>query len=70
MRLLTHNFLRNNNKHVVNGYPLRITATEIEVTENPYSEAFIKHILPTLDWNVLCMVSPCCPPPTSLLPPR
>ena len=57
MRLLTHNFLRNNNKNVREGFPLRITATEIEVTSNPYNESFIKHILPTLDWNVLCTVS-------------
>ena len=56
MKLLSHNFLRNNTSSAgfSGGYPLSITAAEITVTNNPYNEAFVKHILPSLDWPVLC----------------
>jgi multifunctional methyltransferase subunit TRM112 len=55
MKLLSHNFLRNNTTSAgfSGGYPLQITATEITVTENEYNSDFVKHIIPSLDWSVL-----------------
>eukprot|EP00518_Triparma_eleuthera_P003022 CAMPEP_0182456000 /NCGR_PEP_ID=MMETSP1319-20130603/1985_1 /TAXON_ID=172717 /ORGANISM="Bolidomonas pacifica, Strain RCC208" /LENGTH=117 /DNA_ID=CAMNT_0024654175 /DNA_START=186 /DNA_END=535 /DNA_ORIENTATION=- len=53
MKLLLHNVLRNNSKGVVEGYPLRITASEVQVTDNEYNEEFVRHMLPTLNWGVL-----------------
>ena len=54
MRLLTHNFLKNNTKLSKDkGYPLKILCTEIQITENTYDEDFILRILPTLNWEVL-----------------
>lgn len=63
MRLLTHNTLRNNSAAAKGkGFPLRITAAEIKVDENvaPLNEprvAFLKGIIPTLDWPALVQVS-------------
>ena len=59
MKLLSHNFLRNNTQAAgfSGGYPLAITASEITVTENEYNEAFVKHIIPSLDWPVLCLAA-------------
>ena len=48
--------LRNNAKGVTSGYPLRITASEVQVTDNEYSEEFVKHMLPTINWEVLVEV--------------
>ena len=56
MKLLLHNVLRNNSKGVVEGYPLRITASEVQVTDNEYNEEFVRHMLPTLNWGVLVEV--------------
>ena len=60
MRLLTHNTLRNNTAAAKgNGFPLKITATEIRVDE-PSPDAdpaiqiqFCKGILGMLDWSAL-----------------
>ncbi|CAM9867129.1 unnamed protein product [Discosporangium mesarthrocarpum] len=54
MRLLTHNVLRCPLKGVENGYPLRIEATDVQVEESEFNEAFMKHIASTLDWSALC----------------
>ena len=62
MRLLTHNTLRNNSAGAKGkGFPLRITAAEVKVDENaaPLDEqrlAFLKGIIPTLDWPSLVQV--------------
>ena len=64
MRLLTHNSLRNNTKDAAaNGFPLRISPVEVKVVDNPEAGAvgdreinFVKHVLPTLDWQVLVQV--------------
>ena len=56
MKLLLHNVLRNNSKGVSTGYPLHITASEVQVTDNEYNEDFVKHMLPTLNWAVLVEV--------------
>ena len=65
MRLLTHNTLRNNTKDADGkGFPLKITAVEVKVVDNPDAGAvndreveFVKHILPTLEWTALVQVS-------------
>ena len=62
MRLLTHNTLRNNSAAAKGkGFPLRITAAEVKVDGNaaPLDEqraAFLKGIIPTLDWPALVQV--------------
>jgi hypothetical protein len=63
MRLLTHNALRNNSASAEGkGFPLRITATEIQV-DDPVSGdeeeqiAFVQGILSMLDWPALVQVS-------------
>jgi len=62
MRLLTHNTLKNNSAEAKgNGFPLRITATEVKVEENTALSderqiAFVKGVLPTLDWPALTQV--------------
>ena len=66
MRLLTHNTMRNNTQDAKGqGYPLKITAVEVRVIDNPggvgeQEMAFVKHILPTLEWSALVQVRfPC-----------
>ena len=66
MKLLSHNILRNNSSGVGNsvtgGYPLKITANEVRVTDNEYNELFTKNVLATtVDWKVLVEVRD--PPP-------
>jgi multifunctional methyltransferase subunit TRM112 len=58
MRLLTHNALRNNAAAAKGkGFPLRITATEVEVKDScPFDErrlVFVEGLLSTLDWSAL-----------------
>ena len=56
MRLLTHNTLRNNMKEAKSGFPLKITATEINVEDNAPSSQdlnFVQNLLPILDWPAL-----------------
>lgn len=60
MRLLTHNTLRNNSQTAKGeGFPLKITATEIRVVEAPMLAEggqqlnFVKGILGMLDWSAL-----------------
>ena len=61
MRLLTHNTMRNNTKDADGkGFPLKITAVEVRVVDNPDATNvgqkeidFVKHMLPVLDWPAL-----------------
>lgn len=61
MRLLTHNTMKNNTKDADGkGFPLRITAVEVKVVDNPDATNvgqreidFVKHTLPVLDWPAL-----------------
>jgi multifunctional methyltransferase subunit TRM112 len=55
MRLITHNMLRCNVKGVVNGYPLKISADEVEISEsdNPFSLEFMQGLLRKLDLAAL-----------------
>jgi hypothetical protein len=67
MRLLTHNTMRSNTKEAAGkGFPLRITAVEVKVIDNPDAGAvgqkeieFVKHMLPTLEWPALVKVRYC-----------
>ena len=62
MRLLTHNTLQNNPAEAKGkGFPLRITASEVQVVEessvNEASQvAFVQAQLPMLDWSALVQV--------------
>ena len=51
MRLLAHNMLACNVKGVVNGYPLKIRATKVEINESEFNGQFIVHMLGKLDWG-------------------
>ena len=61
MRLLTHNTMINNTKDADGkGFPLKITAVEVRVVDNPDATNvgqkeidFVKHMLPVLDWPAL-----------------
>jgi multifunctional methyltransferase subunit TRM112 len=61
MRLITHNAMRSNTKLAKGqGFPLRITAVEVKVVENPEATHvgqkeidFVRHMLPVLDWPAL-----------------
>jgi hypothetical protein len=56
--------MRNNTKEADGkGYPLKITAVEVNVVDNPEAVAvgereiqFVKHMLPTLNWPALIQV--------------
>ena len=53
MRLITHNVLRCAVKGVEEGYPLKIEATDVQMQESPCRPDFVKHIIPTLNWQAL-----------------
>jgi multifunctional methyltransferase subunit TRM112 len=60
MRLLTHNLMRNNTEGAGgNGFPLKITATEIRVDAVALEQdaerqvAFVKGVLGVIDWPAL-----------------
>ena len=57
MRLLTHNSLRCHAKDVTHGYPLKLEIEEMEINETDYNEDFMKHILPSLNWVGVLLVS-------------
>uniref|UniRef100_A0A9J2PLV5 Multifunctional methyltransferase subunit TRM112-like protein n=2 Tax=Ascaris TaxID=6251 RepID=A0A9J2PLV5_ASCLU len=54
MKLMTHNFLTSKFlKGVVTGYPLLLIATKKEVKQLEFNDAFVKRIIPKLDYPVL-----------------
>eukprot|EP01038_Epipyxis_sp_PR26KG_P010173 gene10173-13687_t len=57
MRLLTHNSLRNPAKNVTNGYPLMLEIEDMEIVESECNTDFIRHILPNLQWEGVCLVA-------------
>lgn len=58
MRLLTHNLLVCNVKGCsVNNYPLKIKPTAVEKQETEFNPDFVRHMLPKLDWNALCIAA-------------
>ena len=62
MRLLTHNVLSHNSQQG-KGFPLRIRSAQVRVDDSSNTSmdveqkvAFVKGLLPTLDWSALVMV--------------
>jgi len=54
MKLLTHNFLSSQFLKGVNvGYPLLLSATKVEKNDVEYNDAFIKRMIPKLDYPAL-----------------
>ncbi|XP_018335356.1 multifunctional methyltransferase subunit TRM112-like protein [Agrilus planipennis] len=54
MKLLTHNMLTSKcMKGVTVGYPLKINAFDVKVSEVDFNPEFVSRIIPKLDWNVL-----------------
>lgn len=53
MRILTHNHLICVVKTCTKQFPLRIDAVRVESEESEFSGDFIKHILGTVDYEVL-----------------
>jgi multifunctional methyltransferase subunit TRM112 len=55
MRLITHNMLRSNVKGVESGFPLRIEADKVEVSEVDFSDDFVRGLLSggRVDWGAL-----------------
>ena len=53
MRLLTHNHLRCHAKDTVHGGPLLLEIDDFEVDDTEYNPEFLKHMLPTLNWNAI-----------------
>ncbi|CAI6349151.1 unnamed protein product [Macrosiphum euphorbiae] len=53
MKLLTHNLLSSKSlKGVKVGYPLRIVAKDVKISECEFNKEFVKKIIPKLDWKV------------------
>ncbi|KAF0716442.1 multifunctional methyltransferase subunit TRM112-like protein, partial [Aphis craccivora] len=53
MKLLTHNLLSSKClKGVKVGYPLRIVAKDVKISESEFNKEFVKKIIPKLDWKV------------------
>lgn len=57
MRLLTLNSLKCPAKDVVNGYPLLIEITDFEVSTSDFNQEFIVHMLPSLNWQSICLAA-------------
>jgi multifunctional methyltransferase subunit TRM112 len=53
MRLLSYISLKSHGKDVKVGYPLDLEVEEMDVVETQVDEAFMRHIIPTLEWATL-----------------
>ncbi|BES88216.1 Trm112p-like protein [Nesidiocoris tenuis] len=54
MRLLTHNMLTSKCvKGVMQGYPLGIQATKVQVMESDFNKDFVTRVIPKLDYSTL-----------------
>ena len=53
MRLLSYFSLRSHGKDVKVGYPLILQIEHLEVRESECNEDFMRHIIPTLEWETL-----------------
>ncbi|XP_050438723.1 multifunctional methyltransferase subunit TRM112-like protein [Adelges cooleyi] len=54
MKLLTHNLLSSKClKGVKVGYPLRIEAQDVKISESEFNMEFVAKMVPKLDWKVL-----------------
>lgn len=63
MRLLTHNMLQCPR---TKAYPLSLTATTCDDVEVPFSESFIRRMLPRLDWKVFREAAQQLPDPETI----
>jgi multifunctional methyltransferase subunit TRM112 len=57
MRLLTHNTLKCPAKDVVDGYPLQLEISGMEIIETTPNFDFLKNIIPTLEWSAILLVA-------------
>lgn len=57
MKLLTHNFLKCNAKGIVNGFPMKVEISDMEVIETEFNIEFMRHVLPSLDWAGVLLIS-------------
>ncbi|ELU10956.1 hypothetical protein CAPTEDRAFT_18807 [Capitella teleta] len=54
MKLLTHNMLTSNIiKGVKNGYPLKISASDVQLIDVDFNPEFITRMIPKINWKVL-----------------
>jgi len=54
MKLMTHNVLSSKGiKSVKTGYPLKIEAKDVKVSEVDFNPDFIARVIPRLDWEVV-----------------
>jgi len=53
MKLMTHNFLASNVPGVNNGYPLKLTATQVESREVEFRPEFVTNVWGRIDYKVL-----------------
>ena len=54
MKLLTHNMLTSKIlKNVATGYPLKITATKVEVKKVDYQPEFVNRMMKKVNYNAL-----------------
>jgi multifunctional methyltransferase subunit TRM112 len=57
MRLLTHNTLKSLAKEAVNGSALQLQVEHMEVRESECNEEFIRHVLPSLNWDAFVLAA-------------
>ncbi|EDQ88604.1 uncharacterized protein MONBRDRAFT_32793 [Monosiga brevicollis MX1] len=53
MKLLTHNMLKSHVKGVKDGYPLRLSASKVELKEVTFNADFVVRMLDRIVWPVL-----------------
>jgi len=60
MKLLTHNMLTSKSlKNVMNGFPLKIEATEVQTVEVDFNPEFTVKMLSKIDWSALTFAAKC-----------
>ena len=57
MRLITHSSLRNPASDALEGRPLQIEVSEMEVEEREYSEEFLLSVLSTIRWDAVLIAA-------------
>ena len=57
MRLLTHSSLRNPAADAVEGLPLQIEVSEMEIEEKPFSEDFLLSVLSSIRWEAVLIAA-------------
>ncbi|XP_063675062.1 multifunctional methyltransferase subunit TRM112-like protein [Bolinopsis microptera] len=57
MKLLTHNMMRSHCKGVVNGFPLKLSSTQVDVKEIEFNADFVNRMLSRLEWSALVEIA-------------